>query len=169
LTAGARARYDANDSQMKKRAVSRRPELVLGEAVVRLGYRLTGPRRVVADVLAAAREPLTVAQIHRAAGPDPPNLASVYRAIHLLARIGLARMTDAGRSRPTARYELTEPFAPHHHHLICQACDRIKDLDGCPVPPDALRRLSRRLGRAAGFQVTAHELRLFGRCRECRA
>jgi Ferric uptake regulator family len=100
----------------------RQPDLVLGEAVVRLGYRLTGPRRVVADVLAAAREPLTVAQIHQAAGPNPPNLASVYRAIHLLARTGLARMTDAGRSRPTARYELTEPFAAHHHHLICQAC-----------------------------------------------
>jgi Fur family ferric uptake transcriptional regulator len=154
---------------MKKRAAVRQPSLVLGETVVRLGYRLTGPRRVVADVLAATREPLTVAQIHQAAGSDRPNLASVYRAIHLLARIGLARMTDAGRSRPTARYELTEPFAPHHHHLICQACGRIEDLDGCPVPADALRRLSRRLARAAGFQVTAHELRLFGRCQGCRA
>jgi Fe2+ or Zn2+ uptake regulation protein len=151
-----------------KRAVLPQPDRVLGEAVVRLGYRLTGPRRAVADVLVAAREPLTVAQIYQAAGPNPPNLASVYRAIHLLARIGLARMTDAGRSRPTARYELTEPFAPHHHHLICQGCGRIEDLDGCPVPADALRRLSRRLGRAAGFRVTAHELRLFGLCRECR-
>jgi Fe2+ or Zn2+ uptake regulation protein len=153
---------------MRKRVAPRQPDRVLGEAVVRLGYRLTGPRRVVADVLVAAREPLTVAQIHQAAGPHPPNLASVYRAIHLLARTGLARMTDAGRSRPTARYELTEPFAPHHHHLICQACGRIEDLDGCPVPAGALQRLSRRLGRAAGFQVTAHELRLFGRCRRCR-
>jgi Fur family ferric uptake transcriptional regulator len=152
-----------------KRAAPRKPDRVLGETVVRLGYRLTGPRRAVADVLAAAREPLSVAQIYQAAGPNPPNLASVYRAIHLLARIGLARMTDAGRSRPTARYEVTEPFAPHHHHLICQVCGRIEDLDGCPVPADALRRLTRRLGRAAGFQVTAHELRLFGRCRECRA
>jgi Fur family ferric uptake transcriptional regulator len=141
----------------------------IGRAVSRLGYRLTGPRRAVADVLAQAREPMTVAEIHRAVGIRPPNLASVYRAVNLLARIGLVRVTDASRSRPSARYELAEPFTGHHHHLICRVCGRIEDLDGCVIPNDALGRLTRRLGRAKGFRVTEHELRLFGRCRECRA
>jgi len=151
-----------------RRLARLKPGRSVEQRVTRLGYRLTGSRRLVAQVLTRAREPLTVAQIHRAADGDGPHLASVYRAVHLLTRIGLVRVTDVSRSRSTALYELTEPFTGHHHHLICRRCGRIEDLEGCLVPDGALGRLSRRLGRTRGFQVTEHELRLFGRCRACR-
>jgi Fur family ferric uptake transcriptional regulator len=143
----------------------------LPHLLARGGERLTGPRRAVVDVLATSRMPLTVADIHARLTGRPVHLASVYRTVHLLVRMRLVRPTDAVRpgdaARGSRRYELAEQFTGHHHHLICQGCGRIEDLDGCALPDAALTRLTRYARRARRFQVTEHEVRLFGVCERC--
>ena len=57
----------------------------------------------------------------------------------------------------------------HHHHLICQGCGRIEDLEGCVLPDATLAQLTRHLDRARNFKVIEHELRLFGLCPRCSA
>jgi Fur family ferric uptake transcriptional regulator len=141
--------------------------VALPRQLARRGLRLTGPRRAVLDALAGSRVPLTVAEIHARLGPRRANIVSVYRALHLLVRLGLARATD--ETREGWRYELHEQFTGHHHHLICQGCGRIEDLHGCVLADQVLEALARSLRRSRQFQLTEHELRLFGLCRACAA
>jgi len=143
----------------------RDPHATTAHVLAREGYRLTGPRRAVLDVLAGSAVPLTVGEIHARLAGGRANIVSVYRAVHLLVKLGLVRATDSGRSG--LRYELTEQFTGHHHHLICQRCGRIEDLDGCLLPDGALARVSRRVWHLKEFRMTEHELRLLGLCRSC--
>jgi Fur family ferric uptake transcriptional regulator len=115
--------------------------------------------------------PLTVPEIHARLGTRQAHIVSVYRTVHLLLRLRLIRPTDARplatALRGTQRYELAEEFTGHHHHLICQGCGAIEDLDGCLLADAALTQLARYVRRTRRFAVTEHEVRLFGLCRRC--
>jgi Fur family ferric uptake transcriptional regulator len=129
------------------------------------GYRLTTPRRQVLDVLTASAAPLTAAEIHQRLDDRRINLASVYRTIALLSRVDVLRATDSIGLKQ--RFELADAAGDHHHHLICQRCGRIEDLEECPLEATALRAVNRRLRRSRRFRVMQHELRLIGACRDC--
>lgn len=129
------------------------------------GHRLTGPRLAVVEVLADSDGPVSVAEIYQRLKSRQVNLVSVYRTVHLLMGMGVLRATD--RARRGQRYELADQFTGHHHHLICRECERIEDLEGCPLGHEVLTRLTARLRRVRAFRVTEHELRLFGLCRSC--
>jgi Fur family ferric uptake transcriptional regulator len=144
---------------------------MLPHRLARRGLRLTGPRRAVLDVLAGSRVPLTVPEIHARLRERRAHIVSVYRTVHLLMRLRLVRPTDtlrlAAALRGSQRYELAEEFTGHHHHLICQGCGAIEDLDGCLLADAALTQLARYVRRTRRFAVTEHEVRLFGLCRRC--
>ena len=136
------------------------------------GLRLTGPRRAVLDALAASRTPLTVPEIHGRLGGRRAHLVSVYRTVHMLVRLRLVRPAASLRLgtglRGSQRFELAEEFTGHHHHLICRGCGAIEDLEGCLLADAPLTKLARYVRRTRRFEVTEHEVRLFGRCRRCR-
>ena len=129
------------------------------------GYRTTAPRRQVLDVLVASGAPLSAAAIHRRLENRRINLASVYRTIHVLLRLDVLRATDAIGGEK--RFELANPVSAHHHHLICQDCGRIEDLEGCPLEERALRSMNRRVRRSRRFRIVQHDLRLIGACADC--
>jgi Fur family ferric uptake transcriptional regulator len=133
--------------------------------LARQGHRLTKPRRSIMEALSAGDSPLTVEEIHARVAQQRVNRVTVYRTVHLLVSAGLLRTVDTGRAG--LRYELSEQFTGHHAHLICQGCGRVEELAGCPVPDDALARLSRRVSHARQFRVVDHELRLLGLCYAC--
>jgi Fe2+ or Zn2+ uptake regulation protein len=143
------------------------PSFAIPHVLARRGRRLTGHRRAVIEALTHGRGPMTVATIHASLREPRPNLASVYRAVNLLADAGLVRVTHTGRGRQVARYELADQFTGHHHHLICQECGGVEDLAGCLIANEDLVRVSRRVREARRFRVTEHELRLFGVCAKC--
>jgi Fur family ferric uptake transcriptional regulator len=128
---------------------------------------LTRARRSVLEVLSRSVAPLTVAEIHGRLQPVGTDRVSVYRAVHLMVKEGFLRAADV--TRAGVRYELTEAFTGHHHHLVCQACGRIEDLEGCLLEAPALLRLRQRIQRTRRFRVTEHELRLSGYCAGCTA
>jgi len=148
---------------MKNQATPRRSSI--SSTLARRGVRVTGARRAVLDVLARNPLPLTVSQIHERVGVRRTNVVSVYRTVNLLAGMGLLRTTDSLRG--SRRYELHEEFTGHHHHLICQVCGRIEDLEGCLIDDRALTRLNRKVRHQRRFRMTNHELHLFGLCQEC--
>ena len=143
----------------------------LPDLLARQGLRRTGPRRAILDVLADSRTPLTVPEIHARLGGRQAHIVSVYRTVHTLVRLRLVRPTDAvplaTALRGSQRYELAEQFTGHHHHLICQSCGAIEDLAGCLLADAPLAKLARYVRRTRRFEVTEHEVRLFGRCRRC--
>jgi Fur family ferric uptake transcriptional regulator len=135
------------------------------DEIARHGFRLTGPRRAVVDVLVAHASPMSVAEIHARLKIRRANLVSVYRAVNLLCELGLLRVADT--SKGTQRFELAEQFIGHHHHLVCQECGSVEDLDGCLLEADVLGALRQRVRRSRSFRLTGHDLKLFGICRRC--
>jgi Fur family ferric uptake transcriptional regulator len=135
------------------------------DLLARKGLRLTAPRRAVVDVLIQGGAPLSVAEIHGRLRRARINLVSVYRALRLLMDLGLVRL--AHESRGTQRFELAEAYTGHHHHLVCQSCGQVEDVEGCWLEVKMLEALHRRLRRARRFRVTSHDLTLFGLCQGC--
>ena len=129
------------------------------------GVRLTRPRRAVVEAVAKSQGPVSVAEIHARLDDRRVDLGSVYRTVALLCRLDVMRPTDT--STTTQRFELTERFTGHHHHLVCRRCGDIQDIDGCVLQDQALARLARRIRQVARFHVTEHDIRLYGICARC--
>ena len=134
-------------------------------AIASKGFRLTGPRRAVVDALVDRAAPMSVAEIHARLAGQRVNLVSVYRAVNLLCGLGLMRVADT--SKGTQRFELAEQFTGHHHHLVCQDCGSVEDLDGCLLDDQVLAAIGQRVRRSRRFRLTGHDLKLFGLCRHC--
>jgi Fur family ferric uptake transcriptional regulator len=125
--------------------------------------KLTGPRRAILTVLSAQKHPVTTRQISGLMAGQKCDLATIYRSMHLLERMGLVRRFDFGDG--TARFELVrDGEGDHHHHLICTECDFVVEIEDC-FP----NQLEKRIARSNGFARISHKLEFFGICPECQA
>ncbi|MEM7711391.1 MAG: Fur family transcriptional regulator [Pseudomonadota bacterium] len=119
------------------------------------GLRLTGPRRVVAEVLEAAQDHPDVETIHaRAAARDASiSIATVYRTVKLFEESGLLERLEFGDGR--ARYEDAE--RDHHDHLIDVKTGEVIEF----VDPE-IEALQERIANRLGYDLRGHP-------RRCRA
>ncbi|MFT5080651.1 MAG: Fur family ferric uptake transcriptional regulator [Planctomycetota bacterium] len=83
-------------------------------------------------------------------------LATVYRALN--RGVDEGRLVAVGLEPGAVRYEAAN--LAHHHHFLCSSCDRAFDLKGC------VRSIERLLPE--GFEMTNHEILLYGLCADCR-
>lgn len=122
-----------------------------------MAQRKTSQRQAIQQVFSVAGRPLSVAEAleHAQSRIESIGSATVYRAINALLEDGF--LTAVQIPGEPARYELAG--LKHHHHFHCAACGRVFDIDGCP---GAMKDLC-----PAGFELTGHELMLYGRCVEC--
>ncbi|MBN1963971.1 MAG: transcriptional repressor [Anaerolineae bacterium] len=125
------------------------------------GHRITTPRRLVLDELLAHRdvhlscEDVIEALTTRGLELDP---VTVYRTLQWLKDAGLVAQTDLGMGY--AVYSWVED--PPHHHLVCQGCGRIINVD------DALfESLRETLRTRYGFQARIEHFAIFGLCQDC--
>jgi len=87
------------------------------------------------------------------------NISTVYRTLELLSGLGLVTETDMGDGR--VRYHSIGKG--HHHHLVCQKCGEIID-----VEESMLSQLWGEIGQRYGFKVNMKHLAFFGLCAKCR-
>ncbi len=131
----------------------------------RMGQRVTAPRRAVIAVLASTGDHLSateVAERAQAVGADL-HLASVYRAVDTLTRLGLVVHTHLASG--SATYHLSTDVSPARHaHAQCTGCGAVLD-----VPEEWLEPLSHRLSDQMGFRLLPHHAALTGRCARCDA
>ena len=95
----------------------------------------------------------------RAGGRDA-GIASVYRALDLLTRMGLLRRVELAEA---AAYEPELPGGEHHHHVVCDRCGKVSAFED-----EALERAIERLARRLDYEVGAHDVVLRGACEDCR-
>ncbi len=126
------------------------------------GHRQSAPRAAVLgalDELGCSVTAQEIADRLRTRG-EGVGVASIYRALQLFDELRLVRRVDAGEA--VARYEPVHPDGEHHHHLLCEACGKVR-----PFEDAELERAIERLAGRVDYTVDAHEVTLRGRCPAC--
>ena len=131
------------------------------------GLKVTSQRLMVLNILSAhGDEHLTVEEIYDLAKEESPEigLATIYRTVQVLLELRVIEKVtfDDG----FARYELNgeETGSGHrHHHAICTQCGKVYSLE-----TDLLDTLEKQVFESLGFEVTDHEVKLYGLCSACR-
>ena len=126
------------------------------------GYRLTGPRQAVADLIDAHGGHFTAAELETAAREKRLGIsrATLFRTLDLFTELGVVERLDL----PSGEHAYVPCARAHHHHVICSRCGRTAEVDDCGVA-DAVAEIARR----SGYSIDTHRLELFGLCRHCRA
>lgn len=136
----------------------RRPEDVLSARCRDAGLALTPQRLVIYRALRdAADHPSPEGLYARVKGRMPSmSLATVYKTLEALARMGLA--TEVPATGKTKRYDAN---MERHHHLICTRCHEVRDfydlgLDRLTPP-----------ARLPGFVAHGVSVQIHGLCQSC--
>ena len=126
-----------------------------------LGYRLTPQRMMVLSAIENSDNHISAEEIYAQIVVKYPNvnISTVYRTLELLKRLGLVTETDLGGGR--VRYHSAEKG--HHHHLVCQKCGTIIDID-----ESTLARLQDVLLHRYNFSAELRHVAIFGLCEKCR-
>jgi Fur family ferric uptake transcriptional regulator len=116
----------------------------------------------VLDVIARQHCCLTAQEIFDAlrGGGRDAGIASVYRALELLTRMGLVRRVELAEA---AAYEPALPGGEHHHHVVCDRCGKVSAFED-----EALERAIDGLARRLDYDVGEHDVVLRGACEDCR-
>lgn len=123
--------------------------------------KITGPRAAILEILRQHPHPLTNREIFAALPMGQCDLATIYRSMHLLQKMGMVKRFDFGDG--AARFELVgEGDDGHHHHLVCTRCSEVVEIDECF--PDEVEK---RIAAANGFKAVTHKLEFFGICPDC--
>ncbi|NCA99481.1 MAG: transcriptional repressor [Clostridia bacterium] len=122
--------------------------------------RMTRQRKVLLEIINQAGTPLSAEEIMFQAHQQDPSLAlsTVYRNLEKMLELGLCqqiRFQDG-----LARFE--QAGLVHHHHLVCTACGRREAVPICP-----LHQIQQQLEASSGYQITYHEINLYGLCPDC--
>ena len=91
------------------------------------GYRLTGRRREVAELIAAREGHFTAADLILDARSRRLAIgrATIFRALDLLTELKLLERLDLPEGEHA--YVTCEPS--HHHHVVCSSCGRVREVE----------------------------------------
>ncbi|MGJ8546705.1 MAG: Fur family transcriptional regulator [Sulfitobacter sp.] len=119
------------------------------------GLRMTGQRRVIAQVLQDSDDHPDVEELYARAAKVDGNIsiATVYRTVKLFEESGILDKLEFGDGR--ARYE--DAQRAHHDHLIdLQSGEVIEFVDA------EIEALQERIAAKLGYELRGHKLELYG-------
>lgn len=123
--------------------------------------KITGPRAAILEILRQHPHPLTNREIFAQLPDRQCDLATVYRAMQMLEKLGMVQRFDFGDG--VARFELVaEDSHGHHHHLVCTRCAEVVEIAEC-FPEE----IERQIASKNGFVAVTHRLEFFGVCPGC--
>lgn len=127
----------------------------LEELCLKKGLKMTGQRRVIAQVLSDSTDHPDVEQLYRRASAIDPkiSIATVYRTVRLLEEAHILARHDFGDGR--ARYE--QATTEHHDHFI-----NLNTREVIEFSNEEIETLQREIARRLGFELIGHRLELYG-------
>jgi Fur family ferric uptake transcriptional regulator len=136
----------------------------IGDVTGRLrekGYRLTPQRLMILAAIESRHDHISAEEIYAQVTAKYPqvNISTVYRTLDLLKKLGMVYEIDLGEGR--IRYHAEA--SGHHHHLVCQDCGLVVDIDESTLSP--LRDI---LMREYDFRADLKHVAVFGICEKCR-
>lgn len=126
------------------------------------GFSRGGARDAVIEFLGRQHCAASAQEIHEALRREGRTIgiASVYRSLEALHNLQLVNRFDAGHGE--GRYEAVAPSGEHHHHVVCDECERIM-----PFEDPALERAIDKLAERVPYAIAGHDVVLHGRCPDC--
>jgi Fur family ferric uptake transcriptional regulator len=126
------------------------------------GFSRGGARDAVIDFLGSHPCAASAQEIHAGLRKQGRRIgiASVYRSLEALQSLRLVQRFDTGHGE--GRYEAAGPGGEHHHHVICDDCERI-----VPFEDPALERVIDKLAKQSAFAIAGHDVVLHGQCPDC--
>jgi len=137
------------------------PSDPLVDALGAAGYRLTEPRRIVAELVSARAGHFTANDLIAEAQEQDLGIgrATVFRALDLFTELEVLERIDL----PTGDHAYVSCLPTHHHHhVICQRCGKVTEVEDLGLG-DALEAMEHN----SGWRVEKHRLELYGCCPEC--
>ncbi|MDG1676859.1 MAG: Fur family transcriptional regulator [Paracoccaceae bacterium] len=121
----------------------------------RKGLRMTGQRKIIAQVLENAADHPDVEELYkRTSRIDPTiSIATVYRTVKLFDEAGILDKLEFGDGR--ARYEDAE--REHHDHLIDINSGRVIEFMDSDI-----EKLQEKIAQKLGYRLMGHKLELYG-------
>ena len=131
-------------------------------AMDRAGYRMTEPRRAVAQLISDQVGHFTAAGLVAEARSRRLGIgrATIFRTLDVLVTLGAVERIDL----PSGDHAYVGCAPSHHHHVICSRCGRSAEIEDA-----GLKTVVREVSRRTGFRVDEHRLELFGLCPACLA
>jgi Fur family transcriptional regulator, stress-responsive regulator len=125
------------------------------------GMRVTSQRLLIARAMRDHGGHLSSEQLYAIVAPALPGVSqqTVYSTLALLSDLGVARRVAVPGA--TARFEAR---LDEHHHMVCERCGTLEDLDARVPVARALDA-----SRAAGFVPSSASVTVLGLCAECAA
>lgn len=120
------------------------------------GLKMTGQRRVIAQVLGESDDHPDVELVHKRASEIDSriSIATVYRTVRLFEEQDILERHDFGDGR--ARYE--EASETHHDHLIDIESGEVIEFNN-----QEIEDLQQRVAQKLGYRLVDHRLELYGR------
>lgn len=127
------------------------------------GQRYTNCRQELVEALLAAKGPVTLPALLK----TNHDLAqsSAYRNLAVMEQAGVVRRLVLSTGH--AHYELAEDLTNHHHHLICENCGTIADIEFGTRVEKALDKAFGEITGGAGFTPRHHAIDIYGECSAC--
>lgn len=129
----------------------------LERKVARSGHRVTGPRRELLAKMEGMGDHFTAEGL--VAAVPGVGRATVFRTLRLLQDIGT--LCQVVLDDGTLQYRLTS--GGHHHHIVCSQCGAVNDFSSCDI-----QSLLNEIAERTGYDIEAHRLEVYGRCKSCR-
>ncbi len=130
------------------------------QALDTAGYRVTSPRRSLADLVLDLNGHFTASELAAAGRQRGLRIgrATLFRALEVMIELGVVERLDL----PSGEHAYVVCAPSHHHHVVCSRCGRTAE-----VEDEGLAEAVRRIERQSGFRIDSHRLEMFGRCRRC--
>lgn len=122
------------------------------------GLKTTSARIAVLDLLEKRENPIDVLTLVEELDSQVDQ-ATVYRILELLTNKGIISRFDFGEGK--YRYELQKK---HHHHLVCDKCGGIEDIE-----IKQIEEIENHIRSKKNFLIKSHSLEFFGICKNCQS
>ena len=136
------------------------------------GLKWTKQRKRVYQILKAATEPLSAAQIYarmESWEQEQYAISTIYRILAAFEENQLVDKTT-WMGEGTVVYELRHPG--HVHYAVCLECHKRIPLEHCPLHMSGVHvhgngEENHAGDETDGFAVVSHKIELYGYCKEC--
>ncbi len=127
----------------------------LEQRCAQAGLKMTGPRKVILQVLGSSEDHPSVEDVYeRAKKIDASvSIATVYRTLSLLDELDLVIRHEFQEGY--SRYEVNDD---HHHHLVDLETGEVVEFQN-----DELEKIKEKIARDLGYELIDHRLELYGK------